>query len=279
VANVWNAIKKHQAEKLAQAKQAPPAGPTGQAAQVAAALEPAPASTTAMPQPIDTAKGNGYSPLLRTYHDRGAKITEEYRALRTNMLAQCNDRKFCYLVTSSQPGEGKTVTCLNLAIIMAERVDRKTAMVDCDLRKGKAAKLLGAPLTPGVAELLRGQATLKDVVQSTALPNLFFIPSGKAEPNEVGELMGRPELDELVEQLRRQYDYVLFDTPPVNIASDAGMLGRATGEALLVVRMNKTHRESVGRAVALLHAANVKPAGIILTHQKFHIPSYLYRYS
>jgi capsular exopolysaccharide synthesis family protein len=277
VANVWNAIRRHQNEKAAQAKQAPPAaaGP----APAGTALQSPPATVVGAPLAIDVAKGSRYSPLLKAYHDRGGKVTEEYRALRTNLLAQCNDRKFCYLVTSSRPAEGKTVTSLNLSIVMAERVDHRTVIVDCDLRKGTAAKLLGVSNTPGVAELLRTKAALKDVIQSTALPNLFFIPAGKADPNEVGELMGRPELDELVEQLRKQFDYILFDTPPINIASDAGMLGRATGEALLVVRMNKTHRESVDRALALLHAADVKPAGIVLTYQKYHIPNYLYRYS
>jgi capsular exopolysaccharide synthesis family protein len=279
VANVWKAITKHQAEQSARAKQKAPSGTAAQAAAPSGRPEAAPASAGAPLQPIDTVKGDGYSPFLKAYHDRGGKITEEYRALRTNLLAQCNDRKFCYMVTSSNPEEGKTVTCLNLAIVMAERVDHRTVAVDCDLRRGKAATLLGAAGSPGVAELLRGEATLKDVTQTTAFPNLFFIPSGKAEADEVGKLMGRPELDETVEHLRKEYDYVLFDTPPINIASDAGMLGRAAGEALLVVRMNKTHRESVDRAVALLHAANVKPAGIILTHQKYHIPSYLYRYS
>ncbi len=279
MANVWNAMKKHKDEKGALPSQEASAAVAAGGVSATPLTTPTPVVAMSPQQSVDQVKGNGYSPLLLAYHDRGGKVAEEYRALRTNMLAQCNDRKFCYLVTSSQPDEGKTITCLNLGIVMAERVDRRTVIVDCDLRKGKAAKLLGAAPNPGVAEVLRGQATLKDVVQATALPNLFFIPTGKADHHEVGEIMGRPELDELVEQLRRQFDYVLFDTPPVNIASDAGMLGKATGEALLVVRMNKTRRESVDRAVALLHAANVKPVGIILTHQKYHIPNYLYRYS
>jgi len=279
VANVWNAMKKHQAESGSQPPPEASSAATTGAVSATTMTAPAPVAPMSSQQSVDQVKGKGYSPLLMAYHDRGGKVTEEYRALRTNLLAQCNDRKFCYLVTSSQPEEGKTITCLNLGIVMTERVDRRTVIVDCDLRKGTAAKLLGAEPNPGVAEVLRGQATLKDVVQATALPNLFFIPTGKADAHEVGEIMGRLELDELVEQLRRQFDYVLFDTPPVNIASDAGMLGKATGEALLVVRMNKTHRESVDRAMALLHAANVRPVGIILTHQKFHIPNYLYRYS
>jgi Mrp family chromosome partitioning ATPase len=86
-------------------------------------------------------------------------------------------------------------------------------------------------------------------------------------------------LDEIVSELRRQYEYVIFDTPPINVASDAGILGKAVGDALLIVRMNKTGRESVEEAIRLLHAANVKLPGIILTHHpKYDIPNYRYRY-
>ena len=91
--------------------------------------------------------------------------------------------------------------------------------------------------------------------------------------------MGQPELDEIVNELRRQYDYILFDTAPVNTVSDAGMLGQVVGQAVLVARMNKTPRESVDRAIRLLHAANVKIAGIVLSHQEYYIPGYLYRYA
>jgi len=277
VANVWDAMKKHKAEQAEAAKtraKGPAAPAPGAAAPGETGQAPAAAET-----PAAYPGSDGCSPLLRAYFDKGGKITEEYRALRTNLLAQRHDGKFCYLVTSALPGEGKTLTCLNLGIVMAERPDRRTVVVDCDLRKAKCAELLNASPSPGMAEVLQGQVALKDAIQPSLLRNLFFIPAGRVRHNEVGKLMGRPELEDLVEQLRRQFDHVLFDTPPVNIASDAGILGRVAGEALLVVRMNKTNRESVERAMALLHAANVKPAGIVLTHQKYHIPGYLYRYS
>jgi capsular exopolysaccharide synthesis family protein len=288
-------MKKHQAEQAQQAAEAAPApGVEQPAANTAGKESPsraalpsvmaqitmqppaAPPRATSLP-PADA--GKHLSPILVTYHNRGGKITEEYRALRTNLLAQNPNEKFCYLITSAQPDEGKTVTCLNLGIVMAERVDRKTIIIDCDLRKRQCAAMLGVPSTPGVAELLRGEATFKDVVQSTPYPNLFFIPSGAANISEIGELIGRPEAEDLVGQLRRQYDYVIFDTPPISITSDAGMLGKSIGEALVVVRMNKTKIETVERAIEMLRSANIKPVGLILTHQKYHIPSYLYRYS
>lgn len=218
------------------------------------------------------------SELLVAHKDRGGQVTEEFRALRTALLATSPDERFCYLITSPESGDGKTLTCLNLALVMIERLDYKTVVVDCDLRKGAISRYLKGRRSPGAAEVLRGAATIKDVTQPTAYPNMFFIPAGKAHPNEVGELVGGPDLMEFVTDLRRMYDYVIIDTPPINSFSDVGMLGLATGEALLVVRMNRTHRSSVLKSIRLLNAANVKLAGLVLTDRKHFLPSNVYRY-
>ncbi len=278
MANVWDAMKKHDAERAAKAREAEQRSEVPSEKRPESGHEPSAEPKSAAPV-ARIGSDDRYSELLVAHHDRGAALTEEYRALRTSLLAQCPDEQFCYLVTSSNVGEGKTLTCVNLALVMAERTDRRTIVVDWDLRQAKMAQLLNANGDPGVTELLHGSVTLKECVQSTSHPNLFFIPAGMTKPGEVGELMGRPELHEIVSDLRRQYDYVIFDSPPINSVSDAGMLGDATGEALLVVRMYKTRRETVDKAIRLLHAANVKVVGIVLTHRKYHIPRYLYRYA
>jgi len=308
VANVWNAMKKHQreeAERDQQARQVEQAEQATQAEQPAQISPVASAAGVDVPDPVteaapsiteveikapmfDPARNrvsvpanaeNNYAEALVTHHDRGGRISEEYRELRTSLLAQSRDERFCYLVTSANPGEGKTVSCLNLAFVMAERQERMTIVVDCDLRKGTVTKMLNSKAKVGVADILRGQVTLKDVIESTVYPNLFCIPAGEAQAGEVGDLLGRPETHEMVAELRRQYDYVLFDTPPINMVSDARMLGSAGVDALLVVRMNKTHRESIEKAISLLQDANIKVGGMVLTHQKYFIPNYLYRYT
>jgi capsular exopolysaccharide synthesis family protein len=207
-----------------------------------------------------------YSKVLVAWHDRGGKVTDEYRSLRTNLLARCRDDRFCLMVTSAEPHEGKTVSCLNLAFVMAERVDQKIVMVDLNLRSGQLAKLLNARPGPGVADYLHGAAELSEILQPTAYPNLFFIPAGRLDRYQPSELLGRSELKRLVAQLRTDYDFVLLDTPAVNQFSDAGMAGLVTGEALLVVRMNKTPREAVAQAISGLRNANVNVVGILTTH-------------
>lgn len=269
MARVSQALKKHEAEQSAAQQTDQPSG--GQATDRPNHLEPI---------PIVPPGKNKYSPALAAHHDRGGRICEQYRTLRTNLLAIYPDEQFSLVVTSAEAGEGKTVTCLNLAMALTELPDRRTVVVDCDIRKCRAAAMLHVEKSPGMADMLRGTATLSQTTQATAYPNLFFVPAGQARLNEVGELMSRPELDEIISQLRKAYDYVLIDTPPINNISDAGMLGQVqvSGEALLVVRMNKTSRESVNRAIRLLHAANVKIAGICLSHQQYYVPNYLYQY-
>ena len=273
MSHVWDAMKKHEAEETERKEPAeaqPPdkkkGGPTAKGAD-----RPQVARMTEFT--------DNDSELLTAHHDRGGAITEQFRSLRTHLIAHYADKRFTAIITSAEAGEGKTVTCLNLGIILTERTERTTLVVDCDLRKAKIASYLNIESSPGMVDLIRGTTAIDAAVQPTVYPNLFVLPAGEIERREVGELMGRPELREIVAQLRPKYDYVLFDTPPVNRAADAGMLGQAADGALLVVRMNKTHRESVDRAIRLLHAANVTVAGLVLTHQKFYIPNYLYRYS
>ncbi len=219
---------------------------------------------------------NGYASELCADHERGGPIAEDFRGLRTSLLALYPDERFCLLVTSAEKGEGKSVACLNLAMVLAERQERRTVVVDCDLRACRVAKLMRTDNTPGMVDLLRGKAQVKDVLRKTVYPNLCVIPAGAATRGEVGELLHRPELDETVGALRRQFDYVLFDTPPVGVAPDACMLGRAMTDALLVVRMNKTRRETADGAIRLLHAANINPIGVVLTHHRYYIPRVLY---
>jgi len=263
VGNVFDAMKKHEAEQTAQGlPDRPEPAPDGPAAPPQP--QPKPKRTTLNADP--KVARNGYAPQLVAHYDRGGRLTEEYRELRTHLLARYEDERFCLMVTSAEKGEGKTLTCLNLAVVLAERPEYRTVAVDFDLRRGGIAALLGVSRTPGVADLLRGTVAMDDVIQSTPYPNLFVIPAGEVKMEEVGELLGRQELEEIVGRLRHDYDYVLMDTPPLNEVSDAGIVGRAVREALLVVRMHKTKREHVERAIRMLHGANVKPAGLVLTH-------------
>lgn len=280
VGHVLDAMRKHQAEHASAGQAAPEsagAGPTAGAPGATGTPPPSAGSTPVIQSP--RASGNGYADVLVAHHDRGGRITEQYRSLRTHLLAQHADERFCVLIASANAEEGKTVTCVNLALTLAERRERTTVIVDGDLRRGRIAKMLAGQSSPGLADVLRGQRDIRDVLQATTYPNLFFVSTGQARQDEAADLIGRPEMGKAVALLRRQFDYVLLDSPPVNAISDACIIGGAAGEALLVMRMNRTPRDAADRAIRLLSAGNVKVIGMVLTHQKYYIPSRIYRYS
>jgi len=306
VSNVWEAMKKHQAEIAAKAatgatpimRDLPPEGDDATLVDIELVSAPEAQPSTAVAAPPRKAKApesarsvmtetsaprgkriTEFSELIVAHHDRGGGVTEEYRSLRTNLLARCANGKFGYIITSAEAGEGKTVTTLNLAVVLAEQAERRTIIVDGDMRRATMHKMIRTAPGPGLAEVLRGDAKLDDAIQPTVYPNLSVLPSNRTDPHKIGDLLGTMERDEIFAALRREFDYVLVDTPPINIASDAAILGQAVGEALVVVRMNKTRQESIDKVIRLLHSADVNLSGMILTHRKYYIPNYLYRYS
>jgi capsular exopolysaccharide synthesis family protein len=283
VANVFDAMKKAQAQRPAAAQEAPapqaPSEPQQQVSPAAVIAAAMPAAVLAAPRkaPLPAECANCDQSLV-AIHDRGGAIAEEYRAIRTNMLAQCPGDKFVYVVTSADQDEGKTVTCANLGLVMAERTDRLTLLVDCDLRRSRLSCLFSAPGEPGLVDYLRGGATLDQVLRPTPAATLRLLPAGRCGPEEIAELLSSAAMEKLIADVRRQFDYVLMDSPPIASVSDAGVLGTLVGEAVLVARMHRTHRDAVERAIHLLHAANAKPMGLILTHRLYQVPKYHYKY-
>ena len=230
-------------------------------------------TTSGAPAPSRPPK---YDETVVAHRDRGSMVTEEYRSIRQQLMAACPEGRFGYFVTSASGGEGKTVTCVNLAMVLAERTDRKTVLVDATMGSGKLSSLLNAPSEPGLVELLHGQATLEQATQPTAHANLSYIPAGKADKGQHGELLA-PQLADLVGELRRQYDYVLFDTPAIQASPNASIVGGAGLDALFVVQMYKTRRESIARALRSLGGSNITIGGMILNERKSFIPGAVYR--
>ncbi len=241
-------------------------------------INTAPAPSSPPPSEVNPlAEARRYSPVVVAWHDRAGDLTEQYRALRTSLLAQYASDRFSLLVTSAEQGEGKTVTCVNMGFVMAERYERSTIIVDGDLRRGGVASMLGLKSAPGLAEVLRKTSTLDAVIQPTVCANLSVITAGDAATEDVANLLSSGQMTATLQELQRRYDYVLLDCPAVSMLADVGMLGRMGCEALLVVRMNRTRRETVNRAIRMLQVVNVRMAGMVLTHQKFYIPGFLYK--
>ena len=190
-------------------------------------------------------------------------VQEAYKSLRTNVrfFLRSNGCKRIS-VTSAGAGEGKSITLLNLAISMAED-GQKVLLIDADLRRPAIARLLVEKAAPGLSNVLAGLDSVEEAIRKDVYPNLDVMLSGDVPPNP-SELLGSDKMRELIEQLSQVYDYILVDTPPINLVSDASIVTNLLDGVLLLVRQGRTKKESVRRAVANLELTGIKPLGFVL---------------
>ncbi len=204
------------------------------------------------------------SDALVMYHDARSLHAEQYRACRTNLAAlNKGGGPWAVVVTSSKKGEGKSVTAANVACCLAEVPGARVCLVDSDFRQPVQARLFGKPATPGVTELLADKVSLSACLQPTVVPHVSLLAAG-AEPKSPADLLGSERFTNLLSELKRRFTWVLIDTPPVNPYTDACVLIPRTNGALLVVRMEDTHKDLVLRSVASISRAGGKVLGTFL---------------
>ncbi len=186
----------------------------------------------------------GWKPDLKTMvffnTDNHTYGTEEFRTLRTR-LYQIRDKQplQTVLITSALPQEGKTFTAANLAQAIVRQHERRALLIDADLRLPGLHVPLGAPLTPGLSDYLRGDADEFSVIQRSPRGNLFFIAGGKPVSNPA-ELIGNGRLKNLLQGLKPIFDWIVLDSPPVIPVSDATLLADFCDGIVMVVRAAST---------------------------------------
>ena len=205
-------------------------------------------------------------------------VREAYKTLRTNTMFALAEREGCkiVLVTSSLQGEGKSITALNLAISFAE-AENRVLLIDCDLRRPKLARLLRISSRVGLSNLLLDPALLDEAILPGGVDRLDVILSGDIPPNP-SELLGSSRMSALLTHLRRRYDYILLDTPPANMVTDAVVLATKSDGVLFVVRAGQTDRGSVAHAVEQLEYTQAKLLGFVLDDVSGTGGSYGYKY-
>lgn len=189
---------------------------------------------------------------------------EAYKAARTNIRFSLSGSKGGkkIIVTSASPGEGKTTTCLNIAIAFAQ-TDAKVLVIDADLRKPRIYRHLSIERENGLSDLLCGLIETKDAIKHCERHNLDCITSGQIPPNPA-ELLSSQEMEALFEELSAQYDYIFVDTPPVTVVTEAAAMAKCANGVIVVVRQNSTIHESIERALTNLKMADAKILGYIL---------------
>lgn len=214
-----------------------------------------------------------------THFDPKALISEQYKILRTNILS-LNKAKppRTIVVTSSINSEGKTVTSLNLAVSFAQEIHKpRVLLVDADMRKGKVSKYLGVSPEVGLSEILEGRAKVNEAVFHIDQENLSFISSG-AVPDYPSELLASEQMNQFLSDMKKDFDFIIIDTPPIIAVTDSGIVGAKTDGVVMVVQAGRTQRGMVKRAKELLYQSHAKILGHVLTNIEYHLPQYIYRY-
>lgn len=204
------------------------------------------------------------------------RVLEAYRMARTNLLYSCAGKEVgtVFGVTSASPGDGKSLTCANLAISFA-MLGKRVLLVDCDMRKPTQKVAFEAEAEIGLSEYLAGVADVPLIVP-TKYENLSLLTSGRCPPNPA-ELLYSPRLAELVAKSRAEYDFIFVDFPPVGIISDATIAVPHVDAFILVVRMMQSDYRAVQSTAESLEKVGAKIAGIMVNEVEDSSNSYYYR--
>lgn len=217
---------------------------------------------------------------LITHFEPKSHVSEAYRTLRTNIqFAKVDYPLKTLLVTSSSPKEGKSTTVANIAITLAQ-MGSNVLLVDADLRRPVLHSIFELDQKPGLTEVLMGTKEIEEAIKPTEVGNLSLVPSGPIPPNP-SELLGSQVMQRLIEELKEEYDYLLFDSPPVIAVTDAAVLSSVVDGVILVIQAGKVSREAVLRAKSLLDNVAARIIGVVLNNIKFergHSYYYYYRY-
>ncbi len=189
---------------------------------------------------------------------------ESYKSIRTNIMFSMpkTEKGKIIVLTSSEPGEGKTVTSINLAITFAQ-TGAKVILVDCDLRKSRVHRYLKIERGDGITNVLCGFSDLKNAINRGVRPNLDVLTAGAIPPNPA-ELLESEEFTKMLEFLKEDYDYIIVDTPPITFVTDAAVvLRRATG-VVVVVRQDVTTYDVLDMTMEGISKTGVKVLGVIV---------------
>ncbi|HWF17972.1 MAG TPA: polysaccharide biosynthesis tyrosine autokinase, partial [Verrucomicrobiae bacterium] len=203
---------------------------------------------------------------------------EAYRVLRTNLLFSRKDDKLNTIaVVSAGAGEGKSTTVCNLATVFAQSGAR-VLMVDSDLRRPTLHKLMGVTNNLGLTNYLLKQNALEEVIQTSKLQNLDFMASGKLPSSSLG-ILSSAQMKDLISELKRRYDFVFFDSPPIMGVSDASILASEVDMTLQVIQYRRYPQPMNIRAKQLIEKVGGNLIGIVLNNINMSQDESYYYYS
>ncbi|HLC21344.1 MAG TPA: polysaccharide biosynthesis tyrosine autokinase [Candidatus Methylomirabilis sp.] len=240
------------------------------------ALIPALSAVTSRKEIKDSHNGKPVFELV-THQDLRSVVTEAYRNLRTSILfSAAESPPKSILLTSAQPGEGKTGMSINTAITLCQ-LGGDVLLIDGDMRRPSCHRFLQVPSKPGLSDYLTGHADLPSIIKRSPLPHLYCIPAGTMPVNPA-ELLASARMRETIELLSQRFDYIVVDSPPVLGVADALILSTMVKGVILVTHGGRTPREMVQRALKQLIEVNATVLGGVLNNIDIRGNGYYYYY-
>ena len=210
-----------------------------------------------------TVADRSYDTNLITLLNPLSPIAEGYRRLRTNIQFSDPDRVIrTVMVTSAEPGEGKTITSTNLAVALAQS-GRKTLYVDCDLRRARGHRIFGVNREPGLVDLLFDAMPAGVENYASEIDNLYIIPAGRKIPNPA-EVLESKKMSDFLNRMKQEFDIVVIDSAPVLAVTDALILGRQTDTTLLICSANTTSWQALDTSSTMLVEMGAHLTGVML---------------
>lgn len=194
-------------------------------------------------------------------------IAEQYRTIRTNLqFTSLGADLQTIVVTSASPGEGKSTTASNLAIVYAQ-LGKRVLLMDCDMRKPTAHFTFQLPGQLGLSTILAKRTTLERSIQSTQVPKLHLLPAGPIPPNP-SELLASPMMKTLLKELKQMYDMVIIDAPPLMQVADSRILANEADGTILVISCETSNRDYVLKAKEQLELSGANLLGLVMNKRE-----------
>ena len=215
-----------------------------------------------MTHSIHSPRGGGVGGNVVTLTKPRSRHAEAFRALRTNLFFLHDEDHQVLQITSPLPGDGKTTVAVNLAVSIAQS-GKSVLLIDADMRRPKVSEVLGVPNGPGLSEVLQGKVELNDAISHFDLaPGLRILTAGELIANP-SELLTQPRFPALLDRLRREYDYVVMDSPPILAVSDPAVIAPRSDGVLVVLRIRRNSRDLASRCLELLSTVNAPVIGVV----------------
>lgn len=203
-------------------------------------------------------------------------VSEAYKTIRTNLISALKKQNSNIAVISSpNASEGKSTTSINIAISLSQ-INKKVLLVDSDVHRPSIHNKLKVKNEDGLMNVINGISSLSEAVKHYN-SKLDILTTGPI-PQNATEIFSHPDFDKLLEEIKEEYDYIIFDTPPVNLLSDSLVIAEKIGNIVLVIRSGVTTHETLRRAVASAKQLDINVIGVILNGSDYSKNKYQKKY-